>query len=133
MQTRGKQFAISQITCLEQTLPPPVKHFPIPPADEANKVCGKPFKYQNTTHQFWSLKRYQPISPCVIYRQRGDTTLYRAKGTKVHHSSWAVQLLWERKFTTWQVTQLQVNRVVRLFPGFKNKKVHTSSLYIIKG
>lgn len=45
MQTRGKQFAISQITCLEQTLPPPVKgslteHILNPSADEANKLCG---------------------------------------------------------------------------------------------
>lgn len=48
---------------------------------------------------------------------------------------WAAGLvcLWERKFTTWQLTQLQVNIVVRVFcPAFKKqKKVHTSLLHII--
>lgn len=46
---------------------------------------------------------------------------------------WPIQLLWERKLTTWRLTQLQVNSVVRLFPCFKNKKVHTSSRFVIIG
>lgn len=56
------------------------------------------------------------------------------QSVKFHSGVWAAQLSWERKFTTWQMTQLQVGSVVRLFPaGFKNKRVHTSSLYVIIG
>lgn len=80
-------------------------------------------------HHFWSLIHYLPV-----WFTRGTITA-QSQRTTVHHSGgWAARPLWERKLTTWRLTQLQVNSVVRLFPGFKNKKkVHTSSLYVIMG
>ena len=86
----------------------------------------------NFTAHFWSLKHYQSTSTCLIYRPRGAMSA-QSQRTQIHHSGWSAQLLWERKFTTWRLTKWQVNSVVRLFPDFKNKKVHTSSLYIITG
>lgn len=112
--SRGGQFAVSQITCLL----PPVTQFPSPPADSANKKRSKEKKKKKV----WALKdptSHQKTSTCFIHRPRG------AEAT-VHHSG--AQPLWERKLTTWRLTQLQVNSAVGLFPGFKNKKVHTSPL-----
>lgn len=112
--SRG-QFAVSQITCLL----PPVTQFPSPPADSANK---KRSKEEEEKKKVWALKdptSHQKTSTCFIHRPRG------AEAT-VHHSG--AQPLWERKLTTWLLTHLQVNSAVGLFPGFKNKKVHTSPL-----
>lgn len=113
MQSRGKAN-YHQISALL----PPVKHFPSQQIDLSLQKT-KPLNYPK------SMTTLNNLSIC--------DTVWVWKQPRLCSGHWSAQLLWERKFTTWWLTQLQVNSVVRLFPCFKNKKVHTSSQFVIIG